>query len=47
MNRREFVQVGAAFLGAAILGALGGLTSTEEGRKPSEEDEEPPREERS
>ena len=49
MDRREFIQVGAALLGAALLGAAGGLTSTEEGRKPKRKDEdedEPPREER-
>ena len=33
MTRREFIEVGAAFLGAAILGAVGGVTSTEDGRK--------------
>ena len=49
MNRREFIQVGAAILGAALLGAAGGLTSTDEGRKPERKDkdeDEPPREER-
>ena len=39
MTRREFVAIGAAYLGAAILGALGGLTSTEEGRKPERSSE--------
>jgi len=48
MTRREFIQVSAAFLGAALLGAIGGATSTEQGRKPERKEpssdggEEPP-----
>lgn len=34
MNRREFVGIAAIYAAAALLGAIGGITSTESGRKP-------------
>lgn len=40
MNRREFIAALAGFVGAAALGALGGVTSTEEGRKKPRKHEE-------
>ncbi len=43
LTRRELVEYGAIFAGAALMGALGGVTSTDEGRKPERRDgEEPP-----
>ena len=38
MTRRELLQLGAAYLGAAILGGIGGITSTERGREPEREE---------
>ena len=46
MNRREFIGVVAAYIGAAALGAIGGLTAEEDGVWGEEEDEPPSRKER-
>lgn len=43
MSRREFLGIVAAYVGAAALGAIGGLTAQEDGRWHGEEDgDEPP-----
>lgn len=42
MNRREFIGIVAAYIGAAALGAFGGLTAEEDGVWGESEDDEPP-----
>lgn len=45
MTRRELIQIAALYAGAALVGAVGGLTAQEDGRwHESEEsgDDEPP-----
>jgi len=42
MNRREFIGIAAAYLGAALLGAIGGATAKESGEWSESGDEEPP-----
>ena len=44
MNRREFVGIAALYLGAALLGAVGGITAQEDGRWGESDDDEPPNE---
>ena len=39
MTRREFLGAGATLGAAALFGALGGVTSTDEGRKGEGDDE--------
>lgn len=42
MDRREFIGVAALYLGAALFGAIGGVTAKESGDWGESEDDEPP-----
>ena len=41
MTRRQFAELAALYIGAALMGAVGGLTAQEDGEWGDEEDEPP------
>jgi len=42
LSRRDFIKLGAVFIGSAVCGGIGGVTAKESGEWGESEDDEPP-----